>query len=190
MAWGELVGAGVGLLGGLFGKKGGGNMDALYAKLLQLYDEGMRLYRDTDLNLVDQQLLDAYDSRLQDDVQTMLDNHDTALATQGLQVSGKDSERTLSRTGTAFRAAKAKRDLQAQLVSTRANRKAALLPKAGDFQVGAGMAGAMDARDAAASGGLVSGLAGLADAYDRYRRRSGPEDPWKNVGNWDGGGLD
>ena len=189
----SLIPAGVGLLSSVFG--GGGSRTPSFVKenyKLQnkLNKEALDLYRSTDLAAQDDQTLAAYSGGAMERAMRLLSNYDAARAGQSGRIGGIDTRADRSRAQIAADASTKVGDLQASLLSTRSQRKAALLPSAAGaasgFQSAAYLDQAESARQAGQDNGLVQIASLLAKAIPGKKAKKAQSDVYSPVTTPDG----
>lgn len=186
----SLVGAGINVLGGLFGGGGGGssNLEGLYKRYQEILDEGMRLYRTTDLDELFRQSQEAYRRVMDQYVQSATSNYNSRLLAGGVTPTGNDTEQAVQRGLVRKKAATEMAGREASFLMSKPMLQKSLLPGVGDATAGMGMAGSLDqaagARKAA-NRNVIGGLGDLvADILAKEKERETPYKPDGTYNPW------
>lgn len=158
-----LISAGIGLLSSVFGgkPKTPGYLKHAYDLQNGILKRGTDLYDNTDLVAQDKETVDNYGKSVWDQAMHMLQNYDSQAAGGGSPIWKGDTLKDRSRTQIAGDSASQIAQLASSLASTRADRKAALLPN--PSSAAAGFQGAM-ALDQQAYGQQAANTEGLMNA--------------------------
>ena len=126
-----LISAGVGLIGSLFGSKPStpSYVKEQYDLQNALMKMGIDLYNTTDIAANDQQAVDAYGRNAMSRAMQMASNYDAKAASSGSTIFKGDTMKDRSRNQIYADQASGVSQLEANLATTRAQRKAALLPQ-------------------------------------------------------------
>jgi hypothetical protein len=119
-----------GAIGRLLGG-GGPDMTETNRQLRQsreLTQMAIDLYNNTDLNAIDSQAVAELQTNAQQDAMSALNNYDAMSAARGSSIFKGSTAKDQARTDIAYNAGRDSRSLASNLLTTRANRKAALLP--------------------------------------------------------------
>lgn len=174
-----LIQAGVGLLGGIFG---GGDSGPDYPEMqFRMWQKAMQrafeLYDSTNLEQLDTQAVSTLNDQAMQQAMKMLGNYDARAASMGSPLGKSDTKKDRSRTQIAADVATPAAQLAAQLLTTRPQRKAALLPNPAQAAAGAGQAQYLDQRNEARAAGEMGGLMDAAKAIGKLYT------DWKWSGN-------
>lgn len=176
----DFVTGAIGVLGalpGLFGRKQGPNLQQMmFDRYSAILDEAMRIYSTTDLEATDKASLEQFRTRTNKDAELLMNNYSAKTEAAGYGPAYTDTEKTRTLGRFANEAARDTAAYEADLMRTRPQRKAGLLPNPGAVAGGFNMASQLDSyRDNLASAEYQSMLQ-LAGALAPIlkRRGSGP----------------
>lgn len=143
----SIVSAGVGLLGSLFGGGGGGDdrLAGLYKLYEQILNEGMNIYRTTDLDELFRQSQERYRQIVDENVGRGLRNYNAGLLAGGVTPTGGDTEQAVQRGLVRQKGATRLAEREADFLLNKPMMQKSLLPGVGDATAGMGMASQLDA---------------------------------------------
>lgn len=143
----SIVSAGIGLLGSFLGGGGGGDdhLAGLYKLYEQILNEGMNIYRTTDLDELFRQSQERYRQIVDENVGRGLRNYNAGLLAGGVTPTGGDTEQAVQRGLVRQKGAARLAEREADFLLQKPMMQKSLLPGVGDATAGMGMAAQLDA---------------------------------------------
>lgn len=186
-----IVSGGVGLLTSLFGGGGGGTdyMAGLYKLYEQILNEGMNIYRTTDLDELFRQSQERYREVVDEQVSRGLRNYNAGLLAGGVKPTGGDTEQSVQRGMVRQKGATRLAEREADFLLQKPMMQKSLLPGVGDATAGMGMAGHLDAMAAGRGAANRNAMGQVGDFVtgiinNELKRKSGSTSGYKPNGSY------